>query len=67
MFFDINIFTGLVISLALLNLLFFCLINALFPKNNVLFICIFINLNVLFVMVINKHKLYVNEVIFSFL
>jgi len=67
MFFDVSIFIGLIISLILFNLLFFYLINVLFLKNSVLFICIFINLNVLFVIVISKYRLYINKVIFSFL
>ena len=67
MFFDVNIFIGLIISLILFNLLFFYLINILFFKNNILFIYIFINLNVLFIMIISKYKLYVNEIIFNFL
>jgi len=66
-FFNINIFINLAISLALLNLLSFYLINALFSKNSILFICIPTNLNTLFVIVINKYKLYINKVIFSFL
>ena len=67
MFFDINIFIGLIINLALLSLSSFYLINILFFKNNILFVYIFINLNILFIIVINKYKLYVNKVIFNFL
>jgi len=66
-FFDINISIGLIINLVLFSLSFFRLINILSFKNNVLFVYIFINLNILFVIIINKYKLYVNKVIFSFL
>jgi len=66
MFFNINIFIGLIINLTLFSLSFFRLINILFFKNSVLFVCIFINLNILFVIIISKYKLYVNKVIFSF-
>ena len=65
-FFDISISIGLIISLILFNLLFFHLINILFSKNNILFVYIFINLNILFIMIINKYKLYVNKIIFKF-
>ena len=67
MFFDISIFIGLVISLILFSLLFFYLINILSFKNNISFIYILINLNILFVIITNKYKLYVNGIIFSFL
>ena len=66
-FFNINIFIDLIINLILFNLLFFRLINILFFKNSVSFIYISINLNILFIMVINKYKLYINKIIFSFL
>ena len=66
-FFDINIFISLAINLTLLSSLFSYLINISFPKNSVLSVYIFINLNALFVMITNKYKSYVNKVIFSFL
>ena len=66
-FSNVSIFISLIISLALFNLLFFYLINVLFFKNSVLFVCIFINLNILFIVIINKYELYIDRVIFSFL
>ena len=63
MFFNVNIFINLTINLILFNLLFFYLINILSFKNNVLSICIFINLNILFFIIINKYKLYIIELI----
>ena len=65
-FFDINIFTNLIINLVLLSLSSSRLINILSFKNNVLFVYIFTNLNILFVIIINKYKSYVNKAIFSF-
>ena len=67
MFFNVNISISLVINLAFFSLLFFRLINILFSKNNILFVYIFINLNILFIIIINKYKSYVNKIIFSFL
>jgi len=66
-FSNINIFINLIINLTLFNLLSFHLINILSFKNNILSICILINLNALFVMIINKYKLYINKIIFNFL
>jgi len=66
MFFNISIFINLVINLVLFSLLSSRLINVLFFKNNISFVYIFINLNISFIIVISKYKLYVNGVIFNF-
>jgi len=66
-FFNVNIFINLIINLTLFNLLFFYLINILSFKNSVLFVYILTNLNILFIVIINKYKSYVNKAIFNFL
>jgi len=67
MFSDVNIFIDLIINLILFSLSFFYLINISFFKNNISFIYIFTNSNILFIIITNKYKLYINKIIFNFL
>jgi len=48
---------GFVINLVFLSFFFLKIINALFPKINILFICILIILNNLSLFIISKYKL----------
>jgi len=49
-----------------LSSLFSNFLKVLFVKNNILLVCIIIILNISFLMIINKHRLYINNIIKNF-
>jgi len=64
--FNNNISINFIFNFTFLNFLFLNFLKVLFVKNNMLLIYMTIILNIFFLMIINKYKLYINDIIKNF-